>query len=236
MNSATTRFIPTMLLAFSALLFSQINRLEAATLTQPTGLPEGSQYRIVFVTTTTRNATSTNINDYNNFVNAAANANGSQLQSLMQTWKAIASTSSISGFNNIGGASSLPIYRMDGVLIANNTTDLWDTTIANLINVTELGTNTPSQFVWTGTLSNGGIDGFPLGHTGDAQNRVTRGWTTTLSPHVWTQGNLTNKSTSYPLYGISGPITVVPEPGTFVVAGLGMIGLLVAARRRRQVL
>ncbi len=152
----------------------------------------------------------------------------------MQTWKAIASTSSISGFNNIGGASSLPIYRMDGVLIANNTTDLWDTTIANFINVTELGTTTPSQFAWTGTLSGGGIDGFPLGYQFDT--RATRGRTDTLSPHQWVQNSLTPKTTLYPMYGISGPITVVPEPGTFVVAGLGMIGLLIAARRRQQVL
>ncbi len=75
MNFNTTRFISSMLLAFSMLAFTQTRESIAANLTQPTGLPEGSQYRIVFVTTTTRNATSTNINDYNNFVNAAANAN-----------------------------------------------------------------------------------------------------------------------------------------------------------------
>lgn len=204
---------------------------QAAVLTTPPGLDPGSSYRIMFITTTTRNATSLNINDYNNFVDAAANANGSLLQPLGATWKAIASVPGISGATNIGGVSSVPIYLMDGTLVANDTADLWDTTIAHTINLTELGTTTTSQFAWTGTLSGGGIDGFPLGYTGDAQNRVTRGRTDTLIPHQWVQNSLTSKFTSYPMYGISSVLTTpVPEPSACLLGAVGCIGLL---RRRR---
>jgi hypothetical protein len=56
--------------------------VQAAIVTVPTGLNPGDQYRLVFVTSGTRDATSTNIADYNTFVaNAVV---GSALQSSEQ--------------------------------------------------------------------------------------------------------------------------------------------------------
>ena len=46
----------------------------AAIITQPTSLNPGDTYRLAFVTSTVRDATSTNIADYNTFVTLAANA------------------------------------------------------------------------------------------------------------------------------------------------------------------
>ncbi len=63
----------------------------AAILTPP-ALAPGTQYRIVFITSTSRDAQSTLIADYNTFVNNAANAGGSLLQPLMATWSVIGST------------------------------------------------------------------------------------------------------------------------------------------------
>ena len=45
----------------------------AAPITLPTGLNPGDQYRLGFVSSTTRDATSQNIADYNDFVTATAN-------------------------------------------------------------------------------------------------------------------------------------------------------------------
>ena len=50
----------------------------------------GDQYRFAFVTSTTRNATSTVIADYNTFVQNAANASSLGLSGA--TWKVIGST------------------------------------------------------------------------------------------------------------------------------------------------
>jgi len=43
----------------------------------PTGLVDGDTFRLVFLTSTTTDATSTDIADYNTFVNTAANLTGS---------------------------------------------------------------------------------------------------------------------------------------------------------------
>ena len=45
----------------------------AAPVTAPTSLNVGDQYRLVFVTSAVRDATSTNIADYNAFVSGVAN-------------------------------------------------------------------------------------------------------------------------------------------------------------------
>ena len=49
-------------------------RSDASTLTIPPGLNAGDTYRLVFVTSNTTTATSTNIADYNAFVTSAADA------------------------------------------------------------------------------------------------------------------------------------------------------------------
>ena len=58
-----------------ACLVSMALSLQAQVTTVPTGLNGGDQYRLVFVTSTTRDATSSDIADYNAFVNYAASLN-----------------------------------------------------------------------------------------------------------------------------------------------------------------
>ncbi len=55
---------------------------QAALVVVPPGLNPGDQYRLVFVTDGTRDATSTNINDYNNFV--TTQVTGSALEGTQQ--------------------------------------------------------------------------------------------------------------------------------------------------------
>jgi hypothetical protein len=73
---------------------------QAALVVVPTGLAPGDQYRLVFVTDGTRDATSTDINDYNTFVTnqvtGSALANALSGAGLTTTWKAIGSTSATS--------------------------------------------------------------------------------------------------------------------------------------------
>ena len=65
----------------------------------PTGLNAGDTYHLVFVTSTTRNATSTNIADYDAFVNNVADlASNAQLGDI--NWKVIGSTSSVDAVNH----------------------------------------------------------------------------------------------------------------------------------------
>jgi len=68
----------------------------------PPGLNIGDQYRLVFVTSGTRNAQSSNIADYNSFVTAQANQNA-VLSALNTTWTVIGSTATVDARDNPHG-------------------------------------------------------------------------------------------------------------------------------------
>jgi len=73
---------------------SMISTSAYAVLFVPVGLAPGDSYQLAFVTSATTNATSSDINSYNSFVQAAADAAGIG-SSEGVTWSAIASTSAI---------------------------------------------------------------------------------------------------------------------------------------------
>ena len=94
----------------------------------PPGLSVGDKYHLVFVTSTTRDALTNTINVYNTFVQNTANSAG--LGDI--NWKVIGSTFVQQGvvtnaIDNINVQG--PVFRLDGVLVANNAADLWDGSI-----------------------------------------------------------------------------------------------------------
>jgi hypothetical protein len=135
--------------------------------TVPTGLNPGDQYRLAFVTSTTRNGASTNIADYNTFVAGVA-ATVPELVALGTTWKAVGSTPTVDARDNTGTAPTspddVPIYLLNDTLLASGNADLWDGTIANPFAITETGTGLGTgQPVWTGSTDQGVKHAFPLG-------------------------------------------------------------------------
>ncbi len=197
---------------------------------QPLELNPGDKYRLVFVTSTSRNAISTDIADYNDFVQAAADA--SSLSALGQTWKAIGSTASVDARDNtntnpFADGTGEPLYVVDGTKIAVDYQDLWDGSILSPLSTTELGSAAP-RFVWTGTTS-AGLMAPPhgLGLNNPLHGDSTE---TTLWIDRGTIGFITDL---LPVYGMSGVITAVPEPTTVLLCleGLLVIGFL--ARRKR---
>jgi hypothetical protein len=127
----------------------------------PSGLAPGSQYQLIFVTSGTTNAESSDINYYNNFVQNAANAAGIGT-SLGITWTAIASTDSVNALTN---APSLgPVYDLAGNLITQSSLySTFNTPLTNLPVIDEYGANILSVNnnagiaggVWTGTTAVG---------------------------------------------------------------------------------
>ena len=114
-------------LAAACFLFT--TTASAAPITVPTGLNPGEQYRLAFVTSTTRDATSSNIADYNAFVTATANA-VPELAELGITWKAIGSTSAVDAQDNthtnvVLDGVGVPIYLLNDTLFVNDNADLW---------------------------------------------------------------------------------------------------------------
>lgn len=195
----------------------------AAPITVPSSLSPGDQYRLVFVTSTVRDATSSNIADYNSFVTTAANS-VPELVALGTTWTAIASTANVSARDNTGTSPNIstgvPIYRLDSALIASNNADLWDGAIAATLSITEFGDPSALLYVWTGSD----------GHGIQFNTRVlggpnpTRGQSNATT-FQWMLAATVFPDNTYSLYAMSGVLTVVPEPSSLMLLGFFGVGL-----------
>ncbi len=193
-------------------------------------VPTTEPYRIAFITSTNIGAPEEwTIDQYNAHIQGLADAAGmGEVE-----WFVLGSTADVDARDNTGtnpnDGVGVPIYNMDGTLVALNNADLWDGEIITPIAFDELG-NPKSHWPFTGT----GRDGTqatanfgPLGQVGGNVNQGQSGVTTNWIHRDWTGDP---PATELPLYGIS---QVVPEPSTFVLTALGLFGMVGFFRRRR---
>ena len=130
-------------------------------ITTPPGLNTGENFRIAFVTDAITQATSTAISTYNTFVNtdATAEAGGGSVtyDGIPLTFSAIASTSSVDAFTNVG-QSGAPVYIASGALIAQSDTSalggLWSGNLLLPISEDLLSAHVNTE-VWTGSTTSG---------------------------------------------------------------------------------
>ena len=208
--------------------------VSAAIVIPPPDLNPGDQYRLAFVTSGTRDATSTDIADYNSFVNAQA-ALVSATGFPTSGWAAIASTESVDARDNTGtnpsGGAGVPIYRVDGVRIADDYADLWDGgRLAANLSVTQQGDPYPNTvppcasfpycLAWTGTSSLG-TAASPLGGPNPSSAAGDIFQEDTVNVSSWILGYFDSRSRSYPLYAMSAVLAVPSGPPavTYTVGG-----------------
>ena len=137
-------------------------------ITVPPGLQPGDKYRLVFVTSTTTDGTSSNIGYYNAFVSDVAAA--SSLSSLGTTWTAVGSTASVNAEDNTGTNPSAgvgyPVYDLAGHLVAANNTALSTSPEYPypIVAYTETGDFLQTQvWTWYGRLGGIADTSYPLG-------------------------------------------------------------------------
>jgi len=186
----------------------------------PDGFNPDDKYHLVFVTDGSRDALSSDIADYNLFVNGQAAMNSALTGTDMGVeWFAIASTETTQARDNAVVGAGVPVYMLDGTTkVADGFGDKWDGTLDAQINLNQFPA-TISTSVWTGSTVSGGSPpvgtGGPLGTSfpalGDAGN-ASDGWITSSS--------LTSTG-EFRLYALSEQLVVVPEPST---CGLLLIG------------
>jgi hypothetical protein len=208
---------------------------EAGTILQtPAGLNPGNHFRFVFVTDGIRDGTSTNIADYDSFVNGQAD--GAVYNGAAINWLAIGSTDSVDAIDHVGQANA-PVYLSDGTHVSSSTTTagLWSGAIQNPINLDLAGNPVdPLFFVWTGTNPTGTGFGGPLGSA-----RPQTG-STTDTLNAWVSSGSSPGGDRRHVYGISSvlivPQSAVPEPSTVSMLGtaLSVGGAIGWARRRRD--
>ena len=130
----------------------------------PDCLAGGASYRILFVTAGVRDASSSNINTYNTFVQGQANdANGDPFDGI--TFRALGSTASTDARDNTmttGTGEQIFYYR--GNKVADNYADLYDGSWDTNSPRDQNGASSFANSVWTGTTSAGvGASGNTLG-------------------------------------------------------------------------
>jgi hypothetical protein len=198
-------------------------------------LEEGAMYRVLFVTSTATNASSSDIEYYNAFVSTAA-VSGSVTGGLGLTWKALASTASINAQENTGILNSdnttVTLFNTFGEIIATSGADLWDELLSATVHLDESGVD-GQRYVWTGTRPNGQpLDGETLGTIAP-----WAGISTFVNKYAF-KDDVTLATSEYGVYGVSNvvskPLTDVPEPGTFILLSLGLAGLSFARYRKQS--
>ena len=191
---------------------------------------EGAQFRLVFRTDGDYQALSTSIDWYNAQVTTEANTN-TDLNGL-GSWYVIGSTSTVAAkANTYTGTSdpSVPIYALSGSMVSDNN-PFWSSAsypILYPIKDTPQGLVKTTQ-VHSGTRTTGLTSSWPLGGALDGTTLRTN-WGDASTTYV----NWIHKSGGWPaswganpsanlqgLYGMSGVLTVIPEPATLALLGL----------------
>jgi hypothetical protein len=206
----------------------------SAAINTPPGLQAGEKFHLVFVTSGSTQAFTSNppISGYDTFVFNEAALNGlTTYDASFVDWYALGSFSQFAG-PDVSAISrfnpSFPVYRLDGVKIANDGADLWDGTIQNLLNVAP-DLSTVNAIVWTGSE----VNGSPAINNATLNNGLNnpRAGANLSTSSLWISGTDFPYSTESHLYAFSSELTVIPEPGTTVLA---MIALTAAVGFRRR--
>ena len=112
-----------------------ITRTMAATATEvpaswslkPTGLSAGDEFQLIFLSSTKRNANSTNIADYNTFLQNLATAGHAAIQTYNSGFTVVGCTQATDARDNTSTTGTgVPIYWLNGAKIAADYADFYD--------------------------------------------------------------------------------------------------------------
>jgi hypothetical protein len=224
-----------MALVLAALIVLPVGSTFAGILT-PTGLNPGDQFRIVFVTSTSSIAASSNIADYDAFVTTNAVSAGLDTHGLDSvSWQVLGSTASVSAISRVA-LTSPALYRVDGVRVANSGADLWDGSILNPINRNPFGIQvTGNVGVATGTNAFGAPASSGLNAFG--ADTVYVGQTSQTNQN-WIALGGGSSSFARRFYAVSevltvpGGVSAVPEPSSITIWALACAGIGLKYRKR----
>ena len=186
---------------------------------KPTGLTAGDTFRLLFLSSTKRDASSTDIADYNTFIQTTAAAGHTAIQEYSSSFTAVGCTSSTDAHDNTDTTGTgVPIYWLGGDKVADNYADFYDGDWDEEANdKNESGTDGPdtsqlANYPWTG-CNHDGTEEFDLLGGSEALGRslVSIG-----RPNDSTAGNgpldssaVATSSNTRPFYGLSEIFQVV---------------------------
>ncbi len=179
----------------------------------PSGLNPGDKFRLLFQTSTRRDATSTDIAVYDTYVQVRAAAGHTAIQPYSSLFKVVGSTASVDARDHTSTTGTgHPIYWLNGPRVAANYAGFWSDNWENWATTDrrkEDGTQGDNDWHWTGTDEDGTKHSNPLGNTG---TDVRRGQFSTgaSSRNPISHWN-TDKTQNHSFYALS-PVFRVPVP------------------------
>ena len=177
----------------------------------PSGIGPHESFRLLFVTSTARNAEPSNIGDYNTYVQDRADDGHSAIDSFSDEFLALISTTATDARDNTATTGTgVPIYWVNGAKVADDYADFYDGNWDSTSPRDEDGSTFGFQAdVWTGSTP----DGTEFGTRAAGQNTVRFG-------RPYSSGNEISASSAGSqffrrLYALSPVITVSSlRPGT----------------------
>ena len=213
---------------------------DAAVIRQPPDLGAGDRYRLVFLTSTKRDALSSDIAEYDAFVQATADA-APEVSTWGLEWKAIGSTAEVDARDHVHAHPGIDewaaVYRIDGMRFADNYDDFWSG-LSNIdprkaLRVNEFGwfEGVGTSEVWTGTFTWGVLS--PDGDNGLGSTQPIFGRPGRIGAS-WYHESTEKARFEFPMYAISEVLVAVPEPASRSVVLFGLLSLAILGRRHGQ--
>ena len=196
---------------------TEVEVFENWSLKPPGVVGVGGKFRLLIVTSTALNASTTVMDSYNGIIRDSVAAGHTDIRPYSHLFNALGSTAADDAIVNTKTTHTttdmgVPIYYLNGAKVADNYSDFYDGTWDSHDPTNELGTSSSAMAVWTGSQSNGMKHANPLGNRTSKTVRMGNP-TSSVSGDVLSATlirNHTFKDRGYPLpfYGLS-PVFVV---------------------------
>ena len=198
----------------------------------PSGISGGDQFRLIFLSSTKRKATSLDIADYNAFVQDLAAGGHNAIRPYADGFNVVGCTASMPGFpagvnarDNTGTTGTgVPIYWLKGTRVADNYADFYDGSWDDEANIKNesgnngLNINQSANRPWTG-CEHDGTEAFVSGASeGLGENdvdfvRVGRPNSSGTGHGPISSSDYESSSDNRPMYGISPVFELIQTPG-----------------------
>ncbi len=185
---------------------------------KPLGLGAGETFRLLFITDDWRDASATDIADYDAHVRDAALGGHADIRRYGDQFRVVGSTAAVDARDhtrtnpNEAGHPDVPIYWLNGELVAANNAGFWSDTWENWAQADrrfESGRrDTDADWPWTGTRTDGAKEANPLGASNARRGRFS----TTDADTGPISYNTVASTQDHAFYGISPLFRVEPTP------------------------
>ena len=209
----------------------------------PSGLQEGDQFRLLFISSAHRSASPSEIATYNSWVQDLAANGHTDIQDYSSSFRAVGSTEDMDARDNTGTTytssdKGVAIYWLGGNKVADDYADFYDEDWdeeASMKN--ESGTAETGVSAWTGSDHDGTemLQGTPETSRalGNSNNAWVRFGKTDSASHGPLSGATAARGGNKRIYGLSGVFEVVagnnPATGAPTITGTAQVGELLTA-------